>query len=555
MKYFLDSKVKIDDQQIEIATYYSSNYTGQSGNNIEFLSLDTEVQKKINHTCFHAIPTYYNFNETAFKKFYNYTGIDIWFFGHFRLYFQYRNFLLNLACIQLFLQKYPEGIVLTTDHKLEGFIPLSNIQFVHGTKTGLNKMFFIKECWTIMKQLRSLKSFESNHVIIGLPDQIESRFGNLTKSFDLIYNRNQFDAKKTLNSDFKKYRTKNNVDNIVARYLLSLKWIKDLKVLKNGFKAIQKNLKDNAEDAHLIHHFFFNQKMSYYIFYIRYRAFYNFFNTSKIESVILVDENSPQQRAIQYAAKAHHLKTYAIQHGAIYALHPAYMYGKYQSKPLLPDLTFTWGDYYANLLINEGGYIEKQVQTTGRIPEINTKNTSHEILQTTKEIVLYATQPQPDENMRKKELMDVFSSIKALGNRYQLVLRPHPSEKDDAYFNSIGESLNFRDFCIDRKSDLKTHFEKCAILITSYSTVGAEFIPYYKPLLVLDYLKTDLVNYIKQGVGIPIYNQNDLVKTLNQPVLNINKTAYQVFENNYFYKNGTQAIKLIVNSITAASKD
>ena len=550
MNYYLDRNIEYERETDENIKYFTSNYTNQNTKNLTVLTLDSDEQKKIINNSFEKIGSFYNENLPYFKIFENRVGVNIWFLTHFRTYFQYKNFLLNLACIKNQLKSSPETIVITADRKLFNYIDKDSIKLVAAKVNVTDKKFLVKESWQILTQFKPNLRFNTEHILIGQPGQINFRFGELASKFDLIYNRNQFDSKKKL-VDKKEYKKRINVDNIVGNYFFSFKWIKEMKEFVKANKQIQKDLIEysTSEDSRLICSFLFNQKSSIYFFLIRYFSFKHFFKKQSLKSILLIDENSPQQKVIQYAAKQAKLRVFAVQHGMIYTLHPAYMYGHYKESPLLPDTTFTWGEYYTNLLLTSGGYSSNQVLTTGRIPENNGQRISSQLLNTDQELIVYATQPQPDINLRKKELLTVLSVIQKMGDRYRLVLRPHPSEKDDAYFYKIGDTISFSNFYIDRTSDLVTHFEKCSLLITSYSTVGAEFVAFNKPLVILDLLKQDKVNYIKEGVGIPIYSEEDLLNVLQQKNIKINKEAYLSFINNYFFCNGNKAIELILDKI------
>jgi len=113
---------------------------------------------------------------------------------------------------------------------------------------------------------------------------------------------------------------------------------------------------------------------------------------------------------------------------------------------------------------------------------------------------------------------------------------------------SAGEEVGFSNFLIDRSSDLSSHFDCCDYLITSYSTVGMEFIPYYKPLLVLDYLKEDQNGYISENVGIPIYDRSNLFETLSNNSLQVDRQMYNEYLKK-FYKTGQNVVDDICEEI------
>ena len=161
---------------------------------------------------------------------------------------------------------------------------------------------------------------------------------------------------------------------------------------------------------------------------------------------------------------------------------------------------------------------------------------------------MFATQPQRDPFLRKKQIHDVMLTVKELSKKYQLVIRPHPNEIYDDFFIDISDSINFSDYIIDRVSDLHSNFDSCYIMITSFSTVGTEFVPYYKPMIILDYLSQDLIGYIKRGVGIQVKNRVDL-KTVLLNNISINNQAYDFFIDDFFFKLDNKAEERIIERI------
>ena len=112
-----------------------------------------------------------------------------------------------------------------------------------------------------------------------------------------------------------------------------------------------------------------------------------------------------------------------------------------------------------------------------------------------------------------------------LSDRFQLIVRPHPNEKEDKYFEEIATSVGLKNLIIERGIEIEEHFRIADVLITAYSTVGAEFVEYFKPIIVLDYLKEDLVGYVKEGVGIPVTNKSELLHIFNSSEIKIDKIA------------------------------
>lgn len=555
MNYYIDGNFEQLNNSGE-EHYYSSSYSSDNTTYIPIV-LDAEEQKRINDSAFDEVVGFYNTHEKLFKSFEEKVGVDVWFFEQFRMYFSYRTFFLKLACIQKFLDQNPNGKVITSDNRLGRFFSADRLEMREGIGGKPKDHGFIKEFFFALSKAKFSYKQEKNHLMLSrIEDDVEGkdqRFGKLETHYDKLVNREQFNLGKPLLKDNRFYLKSKNVDHIMGRYFFGVLWLTDLWKFRKNLKALTGSLRSkiNEKDnkGYLILGLFGKNTMSYFVYYLRYRAFHRFFRKTNYKSVSFINENSAQQKAVQYAAHQNGVKIYGIQHGAIYDLHPAYMYGKYETIPLLPDVTFVWGNYFKRLLTDAGGYRPEQVVTSGRISAVNPKKAKHPRLESDKKCLVYATQPQPDMNLRVRELKAVFNAVKNNAEKYHLVLRPHPAEQDDTFFTGIAKEVGFEDFIIDRISDLNTHFEMADVLITSYSTVGAEFVPYYKPLLVLDFLSADLVRYIEQGVGIPVRSETEMIEVLREGELKINQSAFDTFVDNYFYKAGKEAVKIVSETV------
>ncbi len=555
-RYYIDGNFESDSLRKEGAHYYSSSYS-HCMSSYEAIELDAELQQKIKGEAFNRVISFYNDHDVLFQAFHDKLGVDPWFLEHFRLTFKYRNFQFKLAAIKQFLSAYPNGKVITADRHLKRFIAEDRLVFQEEVQTNQKKTKVSKEIRYILGQWKPRYKQDKQDLLLSVWDDniegIDKRFGALNSSMDKLLNRAVFNPRQELPSETSGYRSQNNVDQVIACYLLSVKapfhFLRFRKELKNLFNQLNASRNDLIPEDQVILAYFQAAQFSLYVYFIRYRAFKRFFQKSNYRSVSFINENSAQQRVVQYAAHQTGVKTIGVQHGAIYPSHPAYMYGEYKTKPILPDLTFVWGEHYWNMLVEFGGYSNKQVVTSGRIPAVNPQHKKHSDLTIDKKCIVYATQPQPDMNLRKRELKTVLNAARLNVKDCYLVLRPHPAEVEDVLFLEIANEVGFTDFLIDRTSDLTSHFEAADIFITSYSTVGAEFVPYNKPLIVLDFLKSDTVNYISQGVGIPVYEEADLIALLARDLPNIDPEAHARFTNNYFYKNGELAVEIIQEEI------
>jgi len=501
----------------------------QLGNNLE----DDLKQKAIDE-----VVRFYNRFDSYFLYLENSTGLNVWFLEHFRVNFKFIERLKTQELKRAFLAAHPHGKIIQSPKKVAG----SN-----------RYKRFLKEVFFIIRNSLNRSRKLSGVVLVhneGGPDFTPSElFGELANQFQIFKIRSLFDFKRRLPKR-SAFIDIPNSDSIFLKTLLSPgTWFRVKrfrKALKNSFQGIKNQELNPIEEQLLIH---LKTKKTYFtLMYLRYLSFQNYFQSSNIDSIILSDENSPQQKVIQFAARKASVKVFAIQHGAIYNNHFGYTFGKYTHPPILPNLTFTWGEYYNEVLVKYGGYKAEQVKAVGSLRKSATPKQSK-----TKDknsiVVLFATQPIPNEALRRQYLKDVFLCFLALetDHTYQLIVRPHPNEKDDQYFINVANEVGFKNYSIERNVAMADQFNYVDVLITAYSTVGAEFVEYFKPIVVLDYLEEDIAGYIEEGVGIAVHSRNELMGVFERPILKVDHQKYNQFISSFFHSADGKTADRILN--------
>lgn len=540
MNYYVDGDFTSDDFQFDIKDQLFSSIYSSENSSYNFLEPDSVTHQNIVNESFKNIASFYNEHESIFTDFYSSEGFDPWFLEHFRLYFNYRNFLLKIASIEVFLSQFPEGIIITRNPKISDFIESNSVKLVcEKVRKGFDIFPLLYEVKKIL--FSKSKSFSKNEILLFKSSR--SEHGYLHSVFSSFTSRNILEKKRNDESSY-------DSDYILKKYFLSKNWIKDFLNIKKAFDDLKYQLRSksfNSNHDKLIVDFFINNLKSQFLYFIRFKSFVKFFKSNSIKGIFLTDENSPQIKVVQYAAKVNNIKVFAYQHGTIHSLHPAYIFGFYNTKPLLADVTFLWGKYFEALLLDKGGYSKKSIFTSGKIQN-EIKKSLNKSISKSRKVILFATQPQRDPFLRKKQIKDVMLCVKGLSDDYQLVIRPHPNEISDDFFIDISNSLNFSDYIIDRVSDLHSNFDSCYLMITSFSTVGTEFIPYYKPMIILDYLDQDLIGYIKKGVGIQVKNREDLMTVFSNSI-SIDNQAYDSFIEDFFFKLDNKSEERIIKRI------
>jgi len=339
-----------------------------------------------------------------------------------------------------------------------------------------------------------------------------------------------------------------NSEWVLFRGMISCKVRKELKKvtaeLASKYAEIESNLNDPIYQMVFLSIKTLHTTSKFFLF--KYLAYKKFFKRYSVKSISSIDENSLRIRAILDAAKSNKITTIGIQHGTIHELHPAYIYSKedYQ-RNIVPDYTMVWGKHWSQFLIENGNYKPESLEITGQIrtdiiPKlINVKAGDYLDIPKNSRIVVFASQPQRDPKLREQAAFDVFSSVKHLKN-VQLLLKLHPAEKNDVdYYKNIAKKAGCSNYQIIYNIDLYLLISISDILITCFSTVGAETVYFYKPLIILDHLKQDIQGYHKEGIAFQARNSAELKTYLEKLLsgeINFSKTAYKNYIEKYANK-------------------
>ncbi len=495
-------------------------------------------REKVNHSreklyqdALRELVAFYECNRSAFQEFEAKVGFNPWFVQHFGTYMVYRNHKLSL--------KESKPVKSKRKNKLLGRVRLA--------------MSLVIESLTILLRYRSVGKFTSKYALFSnaFYEKSGQNKGLELLGFERVYNRPWPSFGGFRPSMLGPVRSK-SMDNILLNYLFRFTFVKDFKSFRVSFNKLRNQVEPMVagnEAYSKIFRIFCSEKHIIVARFLQFKAVTLMLEKSGLLGVLLSDENSSQQKIIQYAAGNCGIKTFGFQHGNIHKLHPNYMFGEYKSSPLLPTITFTWGDYFSKLLIDRGGYRSDQVMAVGRAVA-NKEVSPIASGSPDKKVILYASQPQRDSKMRRKLMNDVLQCAKELISTHRLIVRPHPSVVDDEFFVESAHQVGFSDFVVERNVELHSHLEQCDKLIVAFSTVGTEFIPYCKPMLVLDYLNLDLMSWVKEGVGISVKNYRNLLSALLSED-KVDRQAHLSYANR-FYRTGASALEDIKKAIYAA---
>lgn len=244
--------------------------------------------------------------------------------------------------------------------------------------------------------------------------------------------------------------------------------------------------------------------------YIRkYFAFDHFFNKTKgVKSITAYSENLSQSKIILDAASNNKIKTFGLQHGIIRPYNVGYSISKLEStvKPM-PDITLVWGNYWKEQLIVNANYSPDSIKVVGQpradiIPAIKSK------FKRDKSLVSFFSQLQPDLN---EKYLSAKSFVQVAKHHPDLkfIIKLHPAEIDDIYSVLIKE-IDSKNISIDYKKDTFQLLAESGIIMTCFSTVGAEALCFGTPVISFDSSGQDIAGYIANNITHWVKNEQEL---------------------------------------------
>ena len=264
----------------------------------------------------------------------------------------------------------------------------------------------------------------------------------------------------------------------------------------------------------------------------------NMINIYSPSVLVMRDEQTLSGRGLIYAAKKHQVCTIGIQHGVL-ENHEAYLV--HNSNDILhgldynicafpiPDITCVWGESDKKLLIGVAGYPANSIVLTGNprydyISDAYCKYSRSAFCETygiseRDTIITWTTQSHGfsiSENIQYLE--EVFSTLSTIEN-VTLIIKQHPYEKDihtnliNDYVERYGGMMSV--VFPDKMENTTEMVYISDIVINCFSTTGQEAVAFHKPMIILDFSKVkDRVDFVKEGVGIPVYHPGSLRKVI-----------------------------------------
>ncbi|MCK4736175.1 MAG: CDP-glycerol glycerophosphotransferase family protein [Methanophagales archaeon] len=293
----------------------------------------------------------------------------------------------------------------------------------------------------------------------------------------------------------------------------------------------------------------------------------------KPDLILLLNEYGRFERALVIAGKLKGVPVLAVQHGAIYPTHKAYMYAQDEisrdgsvTSPYcpIPDITAVYGTYHKDILTKVSAYPDDSVVVTGQ-PRYDVLYCANKIYDNEKffkrykinpdhKIVLWATACHGYSNEENiKNFKTVFETMQNIKDA-TLIIKPHPGE-GERYTKMIKEYL--KEYKIDavltpKNSDTYEQLFICDLMITKDSTTAMEAISLNKPVIVLNLSgEPDVVDYVAQAVALGVYRGEDLkpaIENLLKGDTDLAKNRERYIEK-YLYKIDGKATERVVKLV------
>jgi len=527
---------------------------------------------------------------------------SLWYYHKFRAYFRLRNLKYEAHALREYAKQSDEHIYYFTNDRLLAGMEFPKNVSIYGPEEknrskrnylSLFNYFTILLSRSILNLFSGRKFSKPEHIILDVTkrqafldkETLKIKKGNYVLGYMIEQAGNDFlildeaiqpkvtdGAKIKLSKDHLfgkgKYLNRYFGEPVLLKYFFSSALKKRRKELGNKLNAELQLIRSSCiGEEKTLSEIYQSYHGATRFYLIKYLAYKKFFSRHAFKTISSVDENSPAIRCILDAARINGISTIGLQHGNIHDLHPAYRYTKDdRSRNAYPDQNLVWGPYWKEFLTTKGNYRENRVAVCGQvrtdiIPGLLAspfekqyavpEQKHHE------KLIVFASQPQRDAVLRRQAAIDVIEAVRDTAGVF-LLIKLHPNERyDEEYYRKIatGHGLDQERFKIILELDLYLLISVCDILVTCFSTVGAETVYFNKPLIVLDHLKQDIQGYYREGVALRACNKDELKKHLTGLLSGktvIDQTAYESYIERYAFaidgKASERALDLIKRS-------
>ena len=263
-----------------------------------------------------------------------------------------------------------------------------------------------------------------------------------------------------------------------------------------------------------------------------YWSYYFFLKNNKYKNIALTSEMSPGVNSITRVAKQLGINVIGIQHGLINENNFAYNYSNEELKHdnPFPNKLIVWGNDEKKFFEKNKEFLSEVVQAKGNvildgISYIPKKEEERKFT------ILYASQPQPIEKYRLQSFSDFTEALLQFKSiEVKAIIRLHPREVlNYSVYQSYLDKLSNYEVELDKGEELFSQIDKSDVLVTSYSTVAKDAIVLRKPIILQDYVGSDLTGLLEKNVAFNSTNGEELyyiITKIQSNELLINKDSY-----------------------------
>ncbi|MCY6353880.1 hypothetical protein [Clostridium sp. ZS2-4] len=234
-----------------------------------------------------------------------------------------------------------------------------------------------------------------------------------------------------------------------------------------------------------------------------------------IKGCIAVDEGDRPREFIM-AGNMENIKTYAVQHGIINSMSPAYIINSKYKEKIIPNHTFVWGKKYKDILVkNTNIYDDNNVKVVGQSRTDLLKNYIRNKENNSNKIkILYATQYYMD--ILEPATHILFKALCMMEKEYEICIKLHPADTYYEIYESLIEKYNIKNVKIVKEGDLYDLINWCDVVVSVHSTVVVEGALLDKPSVCILLPKyNDAGGFVRDGVSMGAKNEYDLKDCLN----------------------------------------
>ncbi|MCY6370502.1 hypothetical protein [Clostridium ganghwense] len=273
-----------------------------------------------------------------------------------------------------------------------------------------------------------------------------------------------------------------------------------------------------------------------------------------IKKCIVTDEGD-RPRCFITAGNRENIETYAVQHGIINEVSPAYMINSKYSG-IIPKCTFVWGEKYKTMLKNGSNiYRNNKIEVVGQVRTDLLVNYLEKQSNTNDKVkILYATQYFKDLLVPATDIL--FDALNLMEKEYEIVVKLHPADQYYDIYKSMIEEKGIKNVKIIKDGDLYELLAWCDVVVSVHSTVVVEGALLNKPSICIVLPKyNDAGGFIKDGLSMGVREKNELQQCLD----NIHKYEFSKKFNEYihnnFYKSDGKVTKRITTTMINLTKE